>query len=192
MNKNAFALVGIGVCAVAFAVSDIVNREYSPVAETVSRYVNTGHGWLVPLGLFALALASLVVAAGLRGAPRVLVGLWAAGIAVAGVFPADPPGRWHDPSVAETVHGYAAWVALLALFAAMVVLRRDARVLTAAGGVTLLLFLVSILDAAMGTHSAPVGLAERAVLVVDLLWLAKLTTTPRTHPATNTAEKALT
>ncbi|MET8337177.1 hypothetical protein [Streptosporangium canum] len=56
MKKTVLAGVGVGVAA--FTISDVVNREMSPVSETVSRFVNTGAGWLVPLGLVAIALAA--------------------------------------------------------------------------------------------------------------------------------------
>jgi hypothetical protein len=94
-------LAGVVVGAVAFTISDVANREMSPVEETFSRFVNTGAGWLVPLGLVAIALAAavLTVAVARTGAGRAgtwLLGTWAAGVLVAAIFPADPPGRWDD------------------------------------------------------------------------------------------------
>ncbi|NUT44216.1 MAG: DUF998 domain-containing protein [Thermoactinospora sp.] len=176
-------ITGSLVGALAFALSDIVNTGMSPVEETVSRFVNTDAGWLVTVGLLAIAagsavLTAMVARAGLSRLGTGLLAVWSAGILVAAIFPADPPGRWDDPSLSETVHGLAAWVALLALMIAAIVitraLPRDPVLLamTVAVVVGLLLFLITLVDA-MATRSLPplLGVTERIALAADLGWL---------------------
>ncbi|GAA3470515.1 DUF998 domain-containing protein [Nonomuraea roseola] len=177
-------LAGVGVGAAAFTISDVVNREMSPVGETVSRFVNTGAGWLVPLGLAAVALAAaaLTVAAAHTGASRAgtwLLGIWSAGVLVAAIFPADPPGRWDNPSVSETVHGLAAWAAFLAFMIAAVLLTktwpRDAlltgtTIVVVAG---MILFVVTLVDVMIARSLPPVvGLTERIAIAANLAWMA--------------------
>ncbi|WP_336210763.1 DUF998 domain-containing protein [Nonomuraea sp. LPB2021202275-12-8] len=177
-------LTGIAVGAAAFAISDVVNREMSPVGETVSRFVNTGAGWLVPLGLVAigLAAAALTVAVARTGTSRAgtwLLGIWAAGVLVAAVFPADPPGQWDNPSISETVHGFSAWAAFLAFMIAAVLLTRawprdalltGATVVVVAG---MMLFVVTLVDVMVARSLPPVvGLTERVAIAADLAWMA--------------------
>ncbi|GAA3080950.1 DUF998 domain-containing protein [Streptosporangium carneum] len=177
-------LAGVGVGTVAFTISDVVNREMSPVGETISRFVNTGAGWLVTLGLLAVALAAaaLTVAVARSGAGRAgtwLLGVWSAGLLVAAIFPADPPGRWDDPSVSETVHGLAAWVALTAFTVAAVLLTRAWPRDTLLTGVTItvvvgmILFVVTLVDVMVARSLPPVvGVTERVAIAADLAWMA--------------------
>lgn len=118
-----------------------------------------------------------------RPAPgRVLLGVWAAGIAAAAVFPADPPGNWADPSLSETVHSLSTWSALGAFTAAAIVLGRRWRGLpgtpralapvTAAVAVAVALFAVTLVDAmAFRELPALLGVTERAVIAADLAWM---------------------
>ncbi|MDX6738916.1 DUF998 domain-containing protein [Actinocorallia sp. A-T 12471] len=173
------AWVGAGVTGVAFAASDLVHREYDPVAEVVSRYVNGPYGWLVTVGIagIVVAVAGLATLVG-KGRARWLFGGAAASLTLCVVFPADPPGMWHAPSVSESVHGFAAWAGLSLLFAGIVVFTRaggmPSRALTwcavVAGG-SLVLFVVCLVDRMALTHSAPIGLVERVLLAADLVWV---------------------
>ncbi|MDP9868252.1 MULTISPECIES: DUF998 domain-containing protein [Streptosporangium] len=177
-------LAGVGVGTAAFVISDVVNREMSPVGETISRFVNTGAGWLVPLGLVAIAVAAaaLTVAVARTGTSRAgtwLLGLWSAGLLLAAIFPADPPGQWDNPSVSESVHGFSAWVAFAAFTAAGVVLTRawpkDAP-LTGATYVLvsgMILFVVTLVDVMVARSLPPVvGLTERVAIAACLGWMA--------------------
>ncbi|MBB3725195.1 DUF998 domain-containing protein [Nonomuraea dietziae] len=182
MKKIVFA--GVGVGAAAFAISDMVNRELSPVGETVSRFVNAGAGWLVPLGLVAVALAAaaLTVALARTGMSRAgtwLLGIWSAGVLVAAIFPADPPGRWDNPSVSETVHGLSAWAAFLAFMVAAVVLTRawprDALLTGATVAVVagMIMFVITLVDVMVARSLPPVvGLTERIAIAANLGWMA--------------------
>ncbi|MFB6842694.1 DUF998 domain-containing protein [Streptomyces sp. NPDC056361] len=186
------ALIGTG--ALAMTAVELLNPRYDLVGETLSRYVHGTAGWLLPASLLAVAAASAALTARLWGvagrASRTALVVWAAGILTAGVFPADPPGHHHRPSLSELVHGNAAFLAFAALPTAAVLLRRTltARrprlrtaftVLAAASILTtalLAVLLVDVMDGgpSLGVAGAPtlVGLVERLVLAADLGWLA--------------------
>ncbi|MEV0581615.1 DUF998 domain-containing protein [Nonomuraea sp. NPDC050310] len=177
-------IAGAALGALAFAASDVVNTEMSVVAETVSRFVNTDAGWLVTAGLLSIAAGSaaltwLVARSGVSRLGTWLLGLWSVGILLAAIFPADPPGQWDNPSVSETVHGLAAWVALLSFVIASVVLGRALprdplfTATTVVVVVGLVLFMVTLVDA-MATRSLPavLGVTERIAIGADLLWMA--------------------
>ncbi|MGY3336015.1 hypothetical protein ACVW0K_002114 [Streptomyces filamentosus] len=185
------ALIGAGVLAMTAV--ELLNPRYDLVSETLSRYVHGTAGWLLPASLLAVAAASALLTARLWGtggrAARAALVVWTAGILVAGLFPADPPGHYHRPSPSELVHGNAAFLAFAALPTAAVLLRRAlaarrprlrpaltalaaASVLTTAA---LAVFLVDVMDGgpSLGFAGAPtpVGLVERLVLAADLGWL---------------------
>ncbi|MFF9567453.1 DUF998 domain-containing protein [Streptomyces sp. NPDC014685] len=195
ISTKTSSLAGFAIAALALTVSDVVNEGYDPLAETVSRYVNLPHGWLVTVGLLGFALGSAALAvrtvrAEGGGRSGWLLGFWAGCVLVAAVFPADPPGGWDRPSTADTVHGVAAWAGFLTLAVAIVRLtvtwrREPARVsgvrgltvLAWASSVAFVLFAAAMVDRAVLTHTAPLGLAERVVIAVDLAWLALAATT---------------
>ncbi|MFG3340508.1 DUF998 domain-containing protein [Glycomyces sp. NPDC048151] len=179
--KTSTVVAGAALTAAAFLASDLVNHEYSPVAETVSRFVNTGHGWLVTAGLCSFTAAALALALAVRErAVRVLFGVFTAGLLLAAVFPADPPGQWASPSVSEQVHGSAAWVGLLCFNIGAVRFSRRWRselptglVPTAvAAAVAMGLFMVCTFDA-MFFRELPnlIGLTERLAIAADLAWM---------------------
>ncbi|WP_406862169.1 DUF998 domain-containing protein [Streptomyces sp. HUAS MG47] len=202
MTKT-ISLAGFAVAVLAFAMSDAVNRGYDPLAETVSRYVNLPHGWLVTIGLLAFALGSAAVAVRIvrtlgSGWGGWLLHVWAGCVLVAAVFPADPPGRWSRPSLSDGVHGVAAAVGFVALAIAIVRLtllwrREPARaskargltVLAWASSVAFVLFAVAMVDRAALSHTAPLGLAERIVIALDLAWLALAATLPKPRSSTS-------
>ncbi len=92
-------LGGLLLPLIGFAVADVINPDWSPVEATSSHYVHAPRGgWLIQLGTLVMAVASgtltWLVAAHTRGgrAGLALLGVWTAGLLVAGVFPTDPPG----------------------------------------------------------------------------------------------------
>ncbi|MFI5530676.1 DUF998 domain-containing protein [Kitasatospora sp. NPDC051853] len=207
VNTTGAGLALIGGGALAMVAVEGLNPRYALVSETLSRYVHGTAGGLLPLALLAVAAASGLLAlrlgptAGRTGrvavgrAGRVALAVWAAGLAVAAVFPADPPGHWSRPSTAELVHGSAAFLAFTALPTAAVLLRgrllrggpvarwprlgTALNVLVAAtvsSTAVLAVFLVDVMDGgpSLGLGGAPtlVGLAERLVLAADLGWVA--------------------
>ncbi|MFC4115179.1 DUF998 domain-containing protein [Nonomuraea zeae] len=192
MSKK-FSLTGFAIAILSFVMSDVVNRGYDPMDETISRYVNLPYGWLVTIGLlgFAVGTAALASSAADRGWGGGLLWVWAGCALVTAIFPADPPGNWANPSLSESVHGVAAWVGLLALAIAIVGLtrrwRREPAWASKARGLTVLawassaafvLFAVAMADAMAFTHTAPLGLAERVLLGLNVLWLALAATGP--------------
>ncbi|MER5349248.1 DUF998 domain-containing protein [Kitasatospora sp. NPDC002551] len=184
----------IGSGALAMAAVETLNPEYDLVSETLSRYVHGTAGWLVPAALLAVAAASAVLVvrlgAGTRRAGRAALAVWTAGILVAALFPADPPGDWSRPSPSELVHGNAAFLAFAALPTAAVLLRgtlvarrpglrtalNTLTVASATATAALAVFLVDVMDGgpSLGLGGAPtlVGLAERLVIAVDFGWVA--------------------
>lgn len=192
-------LGGLALSLIGFAVADSINPDWSPAEAMISHYVHAPRGgWLIPIGTLVMAVASgtltWLVAAYTRGgrAGLALLGVWTAGLLVAGGFPTDPPGKWENPpTMAGTVHGVAALLAFAALPAAAVVLsrvwRRDPRWRPVAGGlavtaalsvVAFLLFLITFFDVqggpalAVGPWSTVAGLAERVMVWADAGWLA--------------------
>ncbi|MFE6905473.1 DUF998 domain-containing protein [Streptomyces erythrochromogenes] len=194
-------LIGIGVLAMAAV--ELLNPEYHLASETLSRYVHGTAGWLLPAALLAVGAASALLVvrlgAGTRRAGRAALVVWTAGLLVAALFPADPPGRWSRPSPSELVHGNAAFLAFAALPTAAVLLRgtlTDRRpglraplnVLTAASvtaTAALAVFLVDVMHGgpSLGMGGAPtlVGLAERLVLAADFGWIAVALTVAGDH-----------
>ncbi|MFE7563908.1 DUF998 domain-containing protein [Kitasatospora sp. NPDC057500] len=116
--------------------------------------------------------------------------MWTAGILVAALFPADPPGHRGHPSPSELVHGNAAFLAFAALPAAALLLRgtltarrpglRTAlnalAVASVATTAALAVFMVDVMDGgpSLGLGGAPtlLGLVERLVLAADIGWVA--------------------
>ncbi|MER7731950.1 DUF998 domain-containing protein [Streptomyces erythrochromogenes] len=194
-------LIGIGVLAMAAV--ELLNPELHLVSETLSRYVHGTAGWLVPAALLAVGAASALLVvrlgAGTRRAGRAALAVWTAGVLVAALFPADPPGRWGRPSLSELVHGNAAFLAFAALPTAAVLLRgtlthrrpglrAPLNVLTAASvtaTAALAVFLVDVMHGgpSLGMGGAPtlVGLAERLVLAADFGWIVLAWTVAGNH-----------
>ncbi|GAA3058027.1 hypothetical protein GCM10017562_23670 [Streptomyces roseofulvus] len=183
------ALIGGGVLALTAV--ELLNPRHDPLSEALSRYVHGTAGLLLPAGLLAVAAASAVLAARIEaGAGRIAVAAWTVGILIAGIFPADPPGRHHRPSLSELVHGNAAFLAFAALPAAALLLRRGLtatrpRMRTALDALTLVsllgtaalaVLLADVMDGgpSLGLFGAPtlLGLVERIVLAADFGWVA--------------------
>jgi hypothetical membrane protein len=191
-------LGGLALPLIGFAVADLINPDWSPAEAMISYYVHAPRGgWLVPLGLLVMAVASgtltWLAAAYTRGdrAGLALLGVWAAGLLVAGVFPIDAPGQWdRPPTTAGTLHGVAALLAVATLPAAAVVLsrvwRRDPRWRPVAGGLAVTaalsvvasaLFMITFFDVmggpslAVGAWSTVTGLAERVMVWAYVGWL---------------------
>ncbi len=193
------ALGGLAASLVGFAVADLVNPDWSPVEAMISHYVHAPRGgWLIPAGVLVMAAASAtlvpLLAAHTRGgrAGLALLGAWTAALAVAGVFPTDPPGHWDQPpTTAGILHGVAGLLAFATLPAAAVVLsrvwRRDPRWRPVAGALAVTaavsvgafaLFMITFVDVqggpslAVGPWATVTGLAERVMVWAHVGWLA--------------------
>ncbi|MDO3703301.1 DUF998 domain-containing protein [Micromonospora sp. C28SCA-DRY-2] len=194
-----------GAVLLIIGAADVLNPQYHPFSETVSRYVNGTAGWLIPAAILGMGLSSLLLHSLLRRLPGRRVGkgalaLWTAGLTVAAVFPADPPGRWSRPSTSEMVHGLAAWLAFAAFPVAAVLLTkpltahvgRGRRWLIAAaagsvlGTVALAVFMADVMDGpSLGIGGVPtlLGLVERLLLGANLAWIALAATAATRAPA---------
>lgn len=165
----------LGVSAAAIVAADAVNPEVDPVGEMVSRYVNFTAGWLITVALLGIGVASAGVTWLVRaGVGRIALGCWAAGVLVAGVFPADPPGRWDQASTSDMLHGAAAWTAFAVFPVAAVLLGRTRAlrglaVVSAMTTVVLAVFMIDVMD---GPSMPGIGAAERVLILVNLVWLA--------------------
>ncbi|GAA1355314.1 DUF998 domain-containing protein [Saccharothrix algeriensis] len=129
--------------------------ELSPISHTISDYIFVANGsGLLAVTALSLAAASvaLLVVLVRRGLPRrgpvaVLMGLWAAGLAVAAVFPTDPTGA--PTSFSGAVHRYAGAVMFASLpLAGYLISRRfisctAVRRFSVAAGITSLAFMAS-------------------------------------------------
>lgn len=165
----------LGVSAAAIVVADAINPEVDPAGEMVSRYVNFTAGWLITVALLGIGVASAGVTWLVRaGAGRIALGCWAVGVLVAGVFPADPPGQWDRASTSDMVHGAAAWTAFAVFPVAAVLLGRTRalRWLAVVSAVTTVVFAVFMIDVMDGPSMAGIGAVERALILVNLVWLA--------------------
>ncbi|WP_367137828.1 DUF998 domain-containing protein [Saccharothrix sp. HUAS TT1] len=153
--------------------------ELSPIAHTVSDYIFVANGsGLLAFTALSLAAASigLLVALIRSGLPRqgpvsVLLGLWAAGLAVAAVFPTDPAGT--PTSFSGAVHRYAGAVMFTSLPLAGWLISRTfipstaLRRFSVAAGITSLGFMVSHVAVLYpGSGSVVLGLFERVLFAL--------------------------
>ncbi|MFC0531811.1 DUF998 domain-containing protein [Phytohabitans kaempferiae] len=190
-------LAGLAAAPIAIALADLANPQWSWVEVMGSHFVNGRAGWLITIAGVAAATASASLiapaAAYTRGhrAGLWLIGVWAVGMLIAGLVPADPPGQWDDPSAANLVHGLGGLAAFLALPAAALLLtrtwlrderwRRAHRPLAVAAAttvVTLCAFAVAWVDVidgpqlGVGPYPSVVGLLERVMIWSYAGWLA--------------------
>jgi len=190
-------LTGLFAAPAAVAALDLANPQWSWIELPASTFVDGRSGWLLSLAAISAGLATAAMirpmAANTRGsrAGVGLLGVWATGMVIGGLVPADPPGRWDDQTTANTVHGVAALTAFLALPIAAVLLTgawwRDPRrrrfrgrlLVTAAAAVaTYAAFMVAMVDLmggpdlAVGPHPTIAGLLERVMLWSYVGWLA--------------------
>ncbi len=187
------AWLGVIVFLGCAVVLHLLQPGLDPLREAVSYYVHGRSGWLLTAGLLALAAGSAALlaecalaapgAVGRTGS--LLLGIWTLGVAIGGVFPADPPGHWdRPPSTAGALHGLAAMAALTALpIGAWISSRRlRPRLTPRAGGwlvglsylqaASYLIFSASL--APVFVTSGPpwlMGLTERLLLAAACLWI---------------------
>lgn len=169
-----------------FLLHDVISDRYHPVAEPVSRYVNTSTGWLTTAGLLCACAGAALTAWQARPATRsgrsgrLLLWLFAAAVLMAALAPADPPGNWSNPSTSEIVHGQAAMVAFASLPVAAVLLSRSlgrARALAWTTAATTAIMMVTLIDVmtvralSVGNFPTLLGLTERLALLSYVAWL---------------------
>lgn len=170
---------GCAVFAVMVAALHAAQPELSAARDAVSFYVHGRLGVLLTIGLAALGVGSLALAALLSRsglAVRWGVRAWGACLLLGALFAADPPGRWHEPpSPAGLVHASAAMIGFAALpVAAIALARREGRTIVSALATvaSLALFALSLWPA-IGADRPPVllGLSERVLLAAYVAWM---------------------
>jgi len=171
----------------------LLQPQLDPGNEAVSYYVHGRGGWLLTAGLLAWGLGGLALhralgrmVAGQRApAGRGLLGVFGIGVLLGAVFPADPPGRWDQPSLAGMIHGNAALLAFAALPLAARALSRSLleddrsrpvsrllEVVAWACAGAFVLFVASLVP--VFVRPGPpllLGLSERVLLAVYSAWL---------------------
>ncbi|WP_052359391.1 DUF998 domain-containing protein [Actinoplanes friuliensis] len=190
-------LTGLLAAPAAIAALDLANPQWSWVEVPASNFVGGRSGWLLSLAAIGAGLASAAMIgpigarSGGRRAVRWLLGVWATGMIIAGMVPADPPERWDDRSAADTVHGIAALTAFLVLPIAATLLTRAwwrdppwrrwrallavTAAATVAGYAAFLVALVDVMggpELGIGPYATLVGLLERTMLWSYVGWLA--------------------
>lgn len=94
--------MGVAICAAAIVLMHVVQPTLNPVDVAVSYYLNGRLGAALGIGLVALGIGSLGLAAGLRAtldrsganAGWWLLVVWGGGCIVGGIVPPDPYGQW--------------------------------------------------------------------------------------------------
>jgi hypothetical protein len=177
---------------------------FNPFDVALSFYMNGALGWLVGFGLISLGGGSLLlgmaiakVCGGRYSRPSLaLLGLWATGCIVGGLFPPDPYGAWgRPPSPSGVAHGIAALMAFASFPCAALSLARLSQISGSDHGSVLrrlgvgtaimtLLLLVSV--APVFQHRPPyaLGLVERLTLGSYVAWLLLMNRAVRSISAT--------
>lgn len=104
---------------------------YSSVDDPISRLLLGPYGFVLSGALFAAGLGSLAIAIGIRQTTRgsggsllgsVLIGLWAVGVALAGIVFTDAEGN--PTAIALALHGAAVGLAFVSALAGILLLSR--------------------------------------------------------------------
>jgi hypothetical membrane protein len=146
----------------------------------VSEYAVGNYGWLMTIGFYTLALAAAMLLIGLlqdckvSATGCVTLGIFSAGILLAGIFPTDLPGN--PPTTRGLIHGFAALIALLNLGISMIawgiVFKKNANWKSFSkpsifyGVLSLVLLIIFV-----GSPISFRGLTQRILLAWDISWL---------------------
>lgn len=181
---GAFGAIGALTFLGNLLVVHLADSGPSPITDYVSDYANGPLGGAFTAGLIAHALGNAALALGIwltvspstRGSwGAILLGLAAAGLLVAGVYPTDAPGA--ASTTAGTVHRGAAMVSFPVEVLSLTLLAtafgqshrwrgyvRQTVVIAILATVALLWLVVAV------RVGSPSGLAERAALLALLVW----------------------
>jgi uncharacterized protein DUF998 len=189
----ALAVVALVVAAIAAVALDRVAPGAGPLVQPLSSFAHTDYAWLWRLSVGAAAVGVLLVALALRPAAtarsrRALLAAAGAGLATAGVFPADPWFPWERPPTPRGAVHVAAVLLVVAAFAAAMVHRagrRSGAPSTAVRAVcracevayvTVLVGFLAYLATTVAAGRPPllVGLGERLLLGSALTWCGLL------------------
>ncbi|GIF76378.1 DUF998 domain-containing protein [Asanoa siamensis] len=182
------SMVGLVTAVVATVIGHIgLGPGYDPLKLTISDYALSNRGVTIEIAMVALALGAPALLAGLRavgvavrGLPVWLMSIWSVGLLVAAIVPTDPPGI-PVMSTAALVHRYASVAAFVVLpIAATVIAARFAGLglrmaaavrwlcVSCAVGVGLLWYV------AFPGERVMMGLVERSLVVVEIAIIAVL------------------
>jgi hypothetical protein len=129
MNKTAAArvfasvsILGLLTAVVATVIGHIgLGPGYDPLKLTISDYALSNRGVTIEIAMVALALGAPALLAGLRavgvairGLPAVLLSIWSVGLLLAAIIPTDPP-EVTTLSTAALIHRYTSVAAFVAL-----------------------------------------------------------------------------
>ena len=198
MNRNAAirplaltAALGLTITVVATVIGHLgLGPGFDPLTLTISDYALSNRGGAIEVAMVALIVGSLALLGGLfaarapvRGAPAVLICLWALGLLTATVIPTDPPGM-ETMSTAAYIHRYASVGAFLCLPIAAAILaarfkraamwaglRNRMYTLVAASGAGL----IGLWYVAFPGERVAIGLVERGLVGVEIVLLSLLT-----------------
>ncbi|MDG4821991.1 DUF998 domain-containing protein [Asanoa sp. WMMD1127] len=123
------SILGLLTAVVATVVGHIgLGPGYDPLKLTISDYALSNRGVTIEIAMVALALGAPALLAGLRavgvairGLPTVLLSIWSVGMLIAAIIPTDPPGM-EVMSTAALIHRYASVAAFVVLPVAAVLI----------------------------------------------------------------------
>jgi hypothetical protein len=171
---------GILLFAVIVCLLHFLRPDKNRLSCFVSEYAVGNYGWLMSIAFYTLAVATAMLLIGLLQDCNAFVtgcitlGIFSAGILLAGIFPTDLPGD--PPTPRGLIHGFAALIALLSLCISMIAWgkifkkkerwKSFAKPSTFYGVVSLVLLIIFI-----GSSISFRGLTQRILLAWDISWL---------------------
>jgi hypothetical protein len=116
------SILGLLTAVVATVIGHIgLGPGYDPLKLTISDYALSNRGVTIEIAMVALAVGAPALLAGLRavgvairGLPTVLLSIWSVGLLIAAIIPTDPPGV-PTMSIAALIHRYASVAAFVVL-----------------------------------------------------------------------------
>ena len=182
-------LATLGIAGAAYFAAAVIAQHFlrpdiDPVKYHMSGYAVGPYGFIMTSAFFALALGALALAAGLwqesvpsthSKAGLILLAVFGAGVAVAGIFPADL--QFPPQTTSGTIHEIASLAAFVSLLVAQILLSRKFRQddrwrsFSRPALALALLALVAFIGVFATAETEFVGLSQRIYVAVFLAWL---------------------
>ena len=178
------AIAGFVYYLVAVAALHFLRPELDPVKQHISQYAIGPYGWTLTSALYALGLASVALAVGLRqslspsGMGRagvILLALFGVSIVVVGIFPTNAEGA--PSTTSGLVHSFAFVLACFCLIPALILLplqfRQDDRwrSFTLPSMTLALLVLATFIGFIAASGTEITGLSQRVFVGSFMVWL---------------------
>ena len=179
------ALVGVTYFVVVIVFLHLLRPDLSPISQQTSEYAVGQYGFLMTSAFFSMSLASFALVVGLyQGVSQrarswiglALLGMWAAGILIAMIFPIDPEGA--PQTISGTIHRINGPLAFLSLTAGTILVSRHFkqdqqwrpfhRTALILSLLMLAVFVATFLNIATGSGFA--GLCQRMFLAAFVTW----------------------